>query len=48
VIVDRAGTRLEFPYEVSLWEAEEADGRLRSIVAPIDPATIDIDPLMLL
>ena len=46
VITDRSGERVEFPYEVNLWEND--DGAPSSIVAPIDPAEAGIDPLTLL
>jgi len=48
VIFDRAGLRLERPYEVSLWQTDRAEGQPGSIVAPIDPAEVGIDPLTLL
>jgi putative nucleotidyltransferase with HDIG domain len=48
VILDSAGTRLEFPYEVNLWEAPEHEGRPSAIAAPVDPAVVGIDPLALL
>jgi putative nucleotidyltransferase with HDIG domain len=48
VVFDRAGTRLEFPYEVNLWEAREEEGQPSAIVAPLDPAVVGIDPLALL
>jgi len=48
VIVDRAGTRLELPYELNLWEAEAEGSQATSIVAPVDPAELGIDPLTLL
>jgi putative nucleotidyltransferase with HDIG domain len=47
VVLDRAGSRLEFPYEVNLWEQTE-EGFASTIVAPIDPASVGIDPLALL
>ena len=47
VVLDRAGSRLEFPYEVNLWEQTE-EGSASTIVAPIDPASVGIDPLALL
>jgi putative nucleotidyltransferase with HDIG domain len=48
VIFDRAGVRLERPYEVSLWESDRAEGQPGSIVAPLDPTEVGIDPLTLL
>ena len=43
VIRSAAGTTLERPYEVSLWEA--AEGQPHAIQAPLDPADMGIDPL---
>jgi hypothetical protein len=34
---------VERPYELNLWEP--GDEQPRSIRAPIDPATVDLDPL---
>jgi putative nucleotidyltransferase with HDIG domain len=48
VLIGRDGQRLDLPYETSLWEnAEDAD-RPASVVAPVDPADLGIDPLTLL
>ena len=41
VLFDSAGTRLDLPIERNLWESESAGG----VVAPVDPATVGIDPL---
>jgi putative nucleotidyltransferase with HDIG domain len=43
VLYGRDGTKLERPYDLSLWEAQEDEPR--SIQAPVDPATLGIDPL---
>ena len=48
VLFDRSGTRVEFPYEVNLWEGDKAQGRPSAVSAPLDPATLGIDPLTLL
>jgi len=48
VIIDRGGVRLERPYDISLWETDRADGQPGTIVAPLDPAEVGIDPLTLL
>jgi len=48
VLFDRAGERLDVPYELKLWDMTREDGRPASIVAPIDPADYRIDPLMLM
>ena len=50
VLYDRSGTRLDLPLERNLWEAAggtEPD-KADSIVAPIDPAELGIDPLNLM
>jgi hypothetical protein len=36
------------PYELNLWETTEEPGRPSSIVAPLDPAHYQFDPLMLM
>jgi putative nucleotidyltransferase with HDIG domain len=48
MIIDAAGTRIDRPYEVNLWESGETDGPKRSIAVPLDPAPLGIDPLALL
>ena len=47
VIVDRMGGWLDVPYDVNLWESQLEEGRPSAIAAPIDPADLGIDPLML-
>jgi putative nucleotidyltransferase with HDIG domain len=47
VVLDRAGSRVDFPYEVNLWELNE-EGYANAITAPLDPSTVEIDPLSLL
>ena len=48
VIIDRETARLEFPYEINLWETQAVDDKPSSIVAPLDPNDVGIDPLTLL
>jgi putative nucleotidyltransferase with HDIG domain len=48
VVVDRDGARLEWPYEISLWEGATEPGRPTDIVKTLDPADVGIDPLTLL
>ncbi len=51
VLIERDGTRVEIPYELTLWEvpAENADPqRPASVVAPLDPKNYDFDPLLLM
>jgi putative nucleotidyltransferase with HDIG domain len=43
VLIRSSGQKLERPYELNLWET--GDNQPRSIRAPIDPATVDLDPL---
>jgi len=47
VIFGRDGQRLPLAYDLNLWENAD-DGRPSSIVAPLDPATFQIDPLTLI
>jgi len=47
VVLDRAGARVDFPYEVNLWE-QNGEGYSNAIVAPLDAASVGIDPLALL
>ena len=46
VLFDRHGKRLELTHDVNLWESDGAEGRPSSIVAPLDPADYQIDPLI--
>jgi hypothetical protein len=48
VLFGRDGARLELPFEISLWEASEDPQQAKSIVAPLDPADYQFDPLTLL
>jgi putative nucleotidyltransferase with HDIG domain len=48
ILIDRAGNRLERSGEVNLWEGPSEDGEPSAIVAPVDPASLGIDPLALL
>ena len=48
VLFDKNRKRLELAYEVNLWEATADPDRPASVVAPVDPADFDIDPLMLM
>jgi putative nucleotidyltransferase with HDIG domain len=47
VLFDRAGKRVDLAYEINLWETAESE-RASSIVAPLDAASYEIDPLMLM
>jgi len=48
VLIDRQGGRVELPYEVNLWESSEDPQRPTSVVAPLDPAAYNLDPLAVL
>jgi putative nucleotidyltransferase with HDIG domain len=48
VIVDRSGAHLDDPYLTNLWEGDKEQNQPTGVVAPIDPATLGIDPLRLL
>jgi len=43
VLIRRSGQMVDRPYELNLWET--GDDQPRSIRAPIDPSTVDLDPL---
>lgn len=45
VLYDQAGNRLDFSYDINLWEVVAEAGRASVIVKPVDPATVDVDPL---
>jgi len=47
VVLDRTGARVDFPYEVNLWE-QNGEGHANAIVAPLDSAAVGIDALSLL
>jgi putative nucleotidyltransferase with HDIG domain len=48
ILLNRQGTRLEIPSELNLWETSEDPHRPSSIVAPLDPAAVGIDPIALM
>jgi putative nucleotidyltransferase with HDIG domain len=48
VLFDRHGRRLELTYHLNLWESAERQGQPSAIVAPLDPAEYQIDPLTLM
>jgi putative nucleotidyltransferase with HDIG domain len=48
VLTDARGSRLATPLELNLWERAEGRGGPSAIVAPVDPAEVDIDALTLL
>jgi putative nucleotidyltransferase with HDIG domain len=48
VLVGRDGRRLDLSYELNLWEKTDDPQRPSAIVAPVDPAAYQFDPLMLM
>ena len=48
VLVSREGKRLDLTYELNLWEKGDDPQRPSSIVAPLDPADYQFDPLLLM
>jgi HD-GYP domain-containing protein (c-di-GMP phosphodiesterase class II) len=44
VLFDKAGSRLDLPYDRNLWESQ-SDVSGDSIVSPVDPSAYGIDPL---
>ncbi len=47
VLISASGQRLDIPYELNLWETSP-DRKTASIIAPLDPAKFNFDPLMLM
>ncbi|MGE3177067.1 MAG: HD-GYP domain-containing protein [Vicinamibacterales bacterium] len=48
VISDARGVMLERTYDLNLWEGASEEGQPSAITAPVDPATVGIDPLTLM
>jgi hypothetical protein len=48
VLFDRHAKRLDLAYELNLWDPSEDPQRPASIVAPLDPAPFEVDPLLLM
>jgi putative nucleotidyltransferase with HDIG domain len=48
VLFNRAGLRLDAPFEMNLWEIVAEEGRPSHVVAPLDPSLYDLDPLLLM
>jgi putative nucleotidyltransferase with HDIG domain len=48
VLIARNGKRLDLAYELNLWEPSDDPRRPASIVAPLDPADYQFDPLLLM
>jgi putative nucleotidyltransferase with HDIG domain len=45
VIIAADGEKLQRPYDVNLWEIPDEGQGPKSVVSPVDPATVGIDPL---
>jgi len=45
ILIDRDGQRRELPVDVNLWDMQDEPDRPSSVVAPVDPADYQIDPL---
>ena len=48
VVIDRHGTRVSQAYDVNLWENSADEAVPATIVAPVNPADLDLDPLSFL
>jgi putative nucleotidyltransferase with HDIG domain len=48
ILIGRDGKRLELPLDLNLWEPSEDPQRPSSVVAPLDPAEYQFDPLLLM
>ena len=48
VLFSRDGKRLEVPHDLDLWEIQPREDRASSVMAPVDPADYQIDPLTLM
>jgi putative nucleotidyltransferase with HDIG domain len=48
VLIDRDNKRIDLPYEINLWETTEDPQRPSAVVAPVDPADYQFDPLLLM
>jgi putative nucleotidyltransferase with HDIG domain len=48
VLFDRAGQRLQLPYDLNLWERGGAHDEPMAIAAPVDAAELALDPLVLM
>jgi putative nucleotidyltransferase with HDIG domain len=48
IVLDAQGARLDTPFELNLWECDEESHSPHAIVAPVDPADVEVDALALL
>ena len=47
VVFDKTGAAIDVPYDLNLWEAQREAGVPSSVMAPVDPADYQLDPLTL-
>ena len=45
VLLSADGHQLRKPYDVSLWRSQQGSGWPSTVIAPVDPATVGIEPL---
>ena len=45
MLFDREGRRLDLAYEINLWDATGNDDLPSSVIAPVNPRELGIDPL---
>jgi hypothetical protein len=45
VVIGADRQKLVRPYDINLWEADEATPGPTAVVSPVDPGTVAIDPL---
>ena len=48
IVTDASGATIDDTFELNLWERDDRDGRPRTVVAPVDPATLGFDTVALL
>jgi putative nucleotidyltransferase with HDIG domain len=48
VLINRHGGRVDLPYEINLWEPTDDPQQPSAVVAPLDPADYNLDPLALM
>jgi hypothetical protein len=48
VIMDAKGQRLQKAYDVNLWESEPGGEWPATVIAPLDPADHQVDPLAIM
>ena len=48
ILFNRAGAKIDLPYDLNLWEVDPGQDLPSSVAAPLDPAAYEIDPPTLL